>query len=120
MIRLLAAEDNIKHTIDLGATQPGGVAKGTEISVVINNAIVIIMVVGALGVLFFIAWGALEWTSSGGDKEKVGNARKRITSALIGLAFLALTFLLVAVVGRVVGLNPLKTMSIPTLGGAKP
>ncbi len=49
-------------------------------------------VLAGLAALFMLLLGALQWVVSGGDKEGVDNARKKIVAALVGL------FLIVAVV----------------------
>ncbi|MDP3758412.1 MAG: hypothetical protein Q8Q86_01725, partial [Candidatus Daviesbacteria bacterium] len=70
--------------------------------------------------LFMLIIGAFQWITSGGDKEGVESARKRITHALIGFAILALAFLIVQVVGQVVNINILDIQSLPVLGQCSP
>lgn len=48
-----------------------------------------IIVLGAITVLIFFVWGAVEWITSGGDKSKLESARNKITQALVGLIVLA-------------------------------
>lgn len=103
--------------INLRETQPSqGVRLGTEVGTIINNVVTIIFILGALAVLFMILWGAFEWITSGGDKEKLGGARKRIMTALIGLAILALVFVVIFVVGQVLNFNILGPFTIPSIG----
>ena len=105
--------------VDLGSQQKYGVdAKNNAntVSSIIGRALDIITIVGSLAVVIYFIWGAAEWILSGGDKEKVANARKRMTHALIGLALLALSYFIIKVVGTVVGLDPLSPKTIPTLG----
>lgn len=52
-------------------------------------------------------WGAVDWILSGGDKEKIASARKRITTAIIGLVLLSLTFVVMVVVGQILGIGSL-------------
>ena len=92
-----------------------GVNPSTPVGTVLTNALTIIFVIAALAVLFMLIIGAFQWITSGGDKEKVGAARGRITNALIGLAILALAFLITVVVGQIVNINILDLKSIPTL-----
>lgn len=82
---------------------------------VVANALRLLFIVATIAVLIYLIWGAFQWITSGGDKEAVGNARKRITAALVGLAILALSFLIVFVVGRIVNINILDIRSIPAL-----
>ncbi|MCL5784435.1 MAG: pilin [Patescibacteria group bacterium] len=104
--------------INVAITPPGqGVNPFTSISQLLTNALIIVFVAAALIVLFMLIIGAFQWITSGGDKEAVGKARGRITNALIGLAILALAFLIVRVVGQVLSINVFDLKYIPTLSG---
>lgn len=105
------------NPINIQITPPSqGVPPTTPVGTVITNALTIVFVVAALLVLFMLIIGAFQWITSGGDKENVGHARARITHALIGLAILALAFLIVKVVGQIVNINILDLKSLPSLG----
>lgn len=93
-----------------------GIDPSTPVGTILSNALTIIFVVAALLVLFMLIIGAFNWIMSGGDKEKVGAARNRITQALVGLAVLALAFLITVVVGQVLNINILDFKTLPTLG----
>lgn len=92
-----------------------GVNPNTPVGTILSNALTIIFVLAALAVLFMLIIGAFQWITSGGDKEKYGAARGRITQALVGLFILALAFLITRVVGQVVNIDILNIKSIPTL-----
>lgn len=94
-----------------------GISPTTKPSVVISNALTIAYVAAALVVLFFLVIGAFKWITSGGDKDAIGKARGTIVNALIGLAILALSFLIVAVVGAILNINILGDFKVPTLQG---
>lgn len=103
-------------SINLGGAQTQGIAAGESLNNIISNGFTIAVTVAAVLVLAMLIWGAIEWVLSGGDKEKVANARKRIVNALIGLAILALAFLILNVVGGIVGFDILGDLTIPALG----
>ncbi|MCL4366743.1 pilin [Patescibacteria group bacterium] len=93
-----------------------GIAANTGVGTVITNIINLVFIVAILLVLFMLISGAITWITSSGDKEKVGQARGRIINALIGLAILALAFLILNVAGNLINfnlsnlqLNPLNT-----------
>lgn len=92
-----------------------GVNPFTPVGVILQNVLVIIFVIAALTVLFMLVWGAFQWITSGGVKESVDAARKRITQALIGLFILALAFLITRVVGSLVGIDITNLKSLPRL-----
>lgn len=98
-------------------TPTQGVNPAVSVGVLLSSALTIIFVVAALAVLFMLIYGAFQWITSGGEKEAIDKARKRITSALIGLAILALAFFITRVVGQVVGINITSIQQLPTLGG---
>ncbi len=109
--RLAGAEE----TINLGEAQKQGVPAGTALNTIIKNTITIIFTVAALLVLAFLIFGAIQWITSGGDKEKVKTARGTIVHALIGLVVLALAFFIVRVVGQIVGFDILSGLALPKL-----
>lgn len=73
------------------------------ISFFFNNLIALIYTAAAVVFVFMILWGALEWISSGGDKEKVASARSRITHAIIGIILFGIAFAIIQVVGIFTG-----------------
>lgn len=85
-----------------------------DISKFINAALRLAFIIALLIVLVMFVWGAIEWIASGGDKENIDKARKRITNALIGLVILAVAFAIVNLAGTFVGINLLGTFTIPT------
>jgi hypothetical protein len=86
------------------------------VQTIVKNVIFLFFTIGGLGSVVYFLWGAVDWILSGGDKEKVSNARKKMTHALIGLALLALSFVIIRTVGQVVGFNPLGNLQIRGLG----
>lgn len=87
--------------VDKGGQGGGG------ISLFLNNLITLIYEVAVVALVFLLLWGGLEWMFSGGDKEKVGSAQKRITSALIGFVILAVAFAILNVIGIFTGFKDL-------------
>lgn len=82
----------------------------------VASGLQIAVIFALLAVLIFIVWGAFDWVTSGGDKEKISGARKKITNAIIGLVLIALAGFIVTLVGQIVGINPLSMGLIPQLG----
>jgi len=52
----------------------------------VSGAIKFILFIAALLFFFMLVIGGIQWIISGGDKAKSEEARKKITSALVGLA----------------------------------
>lgn len=91
-----------------------GIDPGTDPRIIITNAITIVFVVAVLAVLVYLIWGAFKWITSGGDKEGIKGARSMIVNALIGLAVLALAFVIARVVGAVLGID-FANLTLPRL-----
>lgn len=84
---------------------------------IFQNVIMLFFTIGAIGFVIMFVWGAVDWILSGGDKEKIAGARKRIVTAITGLVLLSLTFVIIVVLGQILGIGPLYTgnFSIPKL-----
>lgn len=98
--------------------KPGGidVSQGSPEELfgnVFNNAIALLFTVGALGFIIMFLWGAVDWILSGGDKEKIAGARKRIVTAITGLVLLSLTFVIIIVLGQVLDICYLRQFKFP-------
>lgn len=106
----------VDDAIKLKAAQTGGIQAETPLNILLKNAFTLVFSVAALMVLVMLIWGAISWITSGGDKDAVAAARKRIINALIGLAILALAFFIVRFVGQIVGFDILGNLAIPALG----
>lgn len=103
--------------VDVQVSPPQNIGVTANTSTVLSSAFTIIFVVAAIAVLFMLIIGAFQWITSGGEKEAVGHARGRITHALIGLAILALSFVIIRVVGEIVNINIFNLTTIPSLNG---
>lgn len=75
------------------------------LGVIVKNLIILFYTVGTLGFTIMTIWGSVDWILSGGDKEKVAGARKRITTALVGLFLLALSFPIIGIIAQISGIN---------------
>lgn len=73
------------------------------ISQFLTNFITLLFGIAAIALIFMIIWGAFDWTTSGGDKEKLASAQKRIINAIIGILLFAVAFAGIRVLGRFTG-----------------
>lgn len=78
------------------------------------------IILGLLNIIFSIAiflafywliWGAFQYIFASGDKNKLAQARGRITWALVGLFIIALAFLITQLAGQL--LTPFKETTSP-------
>lgn len=107
---------NIGNQVQNGQFGVPAPAGSSIIGTLVKNVISLFFVFGGIATLLYFVWGAFDWIVSGGDKEKVAGARKKMTNAIIGLVLLALSYFIVGLVGEVVGFNPLAPIAIRSLG----
>ena len=81
---------------------------------ILQLAIRLFFVVGAVIFFFMMLIGGIKWISAGGDKARLEGAQKQITHALVGLAILLSTFAIIKLVGYLFGIDLLK-FTLPTL-----
>lgn len=65
----------------------------------------ILIIISVILSLFFLIFGGIKWTMSGGDKEAVDSARKMITFAIVGLVVVFLTATIMNLIGGFFGLT---------------
>ncbi len=90
-----------------------------KIGSVLSNIIRLIYMVSTIVFVFMIILGAFNWIVSGGDKEKLASARKRIVHAIIGLVLLALSFVIITLVGIVTGFTLYEGQPVTSLDEVK-
>ncbi len=105
------AEVTLKPT-DPNYAQLGDVSTQGVVSFVING----VLVLAGLFAFIFLLWGGVQWIMAGGDKEGTEKARKRITSALVGLAIVFSAYAIAFLVKSVFGVDVLK-FNIPSIVG---
>lgn len=57
----------------------------TDIGATIGKFINLFLIVAALFTLAYMLWGAFDWIVSGGEKEKIEKAQRKITNAALGI-----------------------------------
>lgn len=77
----------------------------TNIDAFIRGIIRVVFIVSTLAVLLYLIFGGFRWVASGGDKAKTEEARNTITAAIIGLAIVALSFIIVTMLEAFFGFS---------------
>ena len=104
--------------IDVGVKVPPGssvVPPDTGLGQIVGFLVAFIIIIAFLAALLYIVIGALQWITSGGDKQRVADARNHIIAAVIGLIIIALSFVIINVVIQALGLGTLTSLKILTL-----
>lgn len=102
-----------------GQGNRGFTIQGTSsnnLTTLITNTIGLFFAIGGIGFMIMILWGSVNWILSGGDKEKIASARKRITTSIVGLVLLSSTFVIMLVLGQILGLDSLYSGQIQIKG----
>jgi len=73
----------------------------------ISGLIGIMTIIAVIWAVFTIITGAISIISSGGDKQALETARKKITMGIIGLVIVLVSLLIIELVGYVLGLTDL-------------
>lgn len=89
----------------------GGLSKtgANAINLAINLFFVIALVLG----ISLLLYSGIQWILSGGDKQKLQNARSRLTYTIVGIIIVALSFLIVNTVITLLGGNPKFFLTTP-------
>lgn len=75
----------------------------TGISKFLSNLITLIYSLAAVVLILMILWGAWDWMTSEGDKEKLENAKRKLINAIIGIMLFAVAFAVIQVLGTFTG-----------------
>lgn len=84
---------------------PDDIQKLTNVDAFIRGLIRVIFIFSTLAVLIFLIYGGFKWVTSGGDKTKTEEARGTITAAIVGLAIIALAFIIVRLLEAFFGIS---------------
>lgn len=84
---------------------------------VISSVIGFLTVVGALWFIFLVITAGYNWMTAGGDKQKLADAKSKLTHGVIGLGVVALAIILVRLVTQLLGIDVVldPTKAIPLL-----
>jgi magnesium-transporting ATPase (P-type) len=68
------------------AMNPGGSGTAQQgLANMIAFGIKVFILIAGLALLLYLLWGAFDWITSGGEKEKIAKAQNKITNAVIGI-----------------------------------
>ena len=69
----------------------------------LTNIIGLFYAVAIIVLIFMIVWGAYDWMTSEGDKEKLSSAQKKLINAFVGILLFAVAFAVIQVLGTFTG-----------------
>jgi len=110
----ILAQGEVERQINLKPTGYETITTQLSVPSLVSGGIRLILVIAALLFFFMLVIGGIQWIISGGDKAGSENARKRITSALVGLAIVFSAWAIALLVKALFGID-IFTLNIPTL-----
>lgn len=81
----------------------------------VGGIITLLLIVAVVVSLFFLVWGGIRWTMSGGDQAKVQSARSTIIAAIVGMVIAFLAFFIINVVMTIFTGQGIGGFTLPTL-----
>ncbi|GAG00420.1 unnamed protein product [marine sediment metagenome] len=96
-----AAQDVLPYAGEVVAEGGGG----QVVANIISSLLSVALVVGAIALLLFLVWGALEWITAGGDSGKIEKARTRITQSIVGILVLSSVIAIFMIVQNILGVS---------------
>lgn len=90
---------------------------GIQLNKMISTIIGVMTAVAAIWFIFQFIIAGYQWIQSGGDKNNLSEARDKITNSLIGLIIVVAAWIIIGIVGKILGLEILNPGSLlQTLG----
>jgi hypothetical protein len=80
----------------------------------VPNLITLGLIIGVLFFLFILIIGAIQWISSGGDKNALEEAKHKVTNAIVGMVILFSVFAVLKLIENFFGISIL-TLDIGSL-----
>lgn len=102
---VLAQTTNLTDNVDITTNIRYNGIQNITPSAFIRTAINLLLGIAGIIAFIFLLWGGLQWILAGGDKEGTEKARKRITSALIGLAIVFSAYALLFIIRALFGID---------------
>jgi len=94
---------NISHAITNPVIAVGNPL--TWISRIFTSIWNTIYILGGLALTIYLLMGALTYLTSGGDKAQIEKAQKTLSNAILGLAILAISYPVIVIIEKVLGIN---------------
>ncbi|MCL5434774.1 MAG: hypothetical protein M1405_00055 [Patescibacteria group bacterium] len=84
---------------------PSGIPSGgfgTSGIGIIQVALTILFVLADVAALAFVIFAGIQWTMSGGDKQKIQSARNRLIYSIVGLIVISASFFIIQIVSTLI------------------
>ncbi len=78
---------------------------GEQLNKIISTIIGVLTSVAAIWFIFQFIIAGYQWIQSGGEKSNLDQARDKITNSLIGLIIVVVAWIVMGVIGKILGLD---------------
>lgn len=85
LVQKVYADEIVNNAIPANITSLGA---GPGLALYIASLWRTVVIVGGLAFIIYLVWGGVEYLTSGGDKGRIDDASKKISSSVIGVAIL--------------------------------
>lgn len=97
-----------------GGASPNANGGGTALGHLISNLVGALFIAGFLLAFFQMILGGISWITAGGDKQKLEQARDKITNAIMGIVIVGAVYALMSLIAQFFGMN-LTALSVPSI-----
>lgn len=104
-IALKVGSYNINELSSLNESFKG---KNVTLASFVSQALDLVFMIAGFLMFIWAVWGVFEYIFAGGNKDKLGKARGRITWAIVGFIFIALAFLVSQYIGQLLPVQDVK------------
>ena len=102
---VFAADEIVNNAISSKITSLGS---GGGLAFYIATLWQTVITVGGIAFIIYLVWGGIEYLTSGGDKGRIDDAQKKITSSVIGIVILVASYAITYFIQQVFKINILK------------
>jgi len=74
----------------------------------LNNVITVAAVGGGILLFTYLIFGGFKYITAGGDEKAVGEAKRMLTNAVVGMIIMAFAYFIVGIIGGVLGIDIFK------------
>ncbi len=102
---------NLKGFGPLGLETTTAADAPNTFAAILSSTVGLISIIGIIWMVINIITGALAIITSGGDKNSLEGAKKKITNSAIGLVVLISSLFIINLVGRIIGIPSILNIS---------
>lgn len=77
----------------------------TNLGDYVSAIVALFLIIASIATLAFLVWGGIQWITAGSDKNKLEEAKSRLTNAVVGLAIVAASWAIFLLLNYFFGLG---------------